>query len=205
MPQRDATATKARIMAAATAEFAAHGLAGARVDRIAVAAVTNKAQLYHYFGNKETLFDLVFDSYVQANLEAVPLDAEHLPEYGAAIYDYYLRTPNLIRLASWARLERTPAGDLFARWGGIDPAVVARIADAQAAGILVDTTAPLDLFCLTIAIAGTWAQAAINITATADDPPRENQRRREAVADTIRRAFCRPGGLQSARPGPERD
>lgn len=191
MPERDAAATRTRIMVAATAEFAAYGLAGARVDRIAATATTNKAQLYHYFGNKETLFDLVFDSYVQANLKAVPLDAEHLPEYAGAIYDYYLRTPALARLATWARLERTPTGDLFARWGGINPAVIARIADAQAAGILVDTTAPLDMFCLTIAIAGTWAQAAINITATAGDPAADNDRRRKAVEDAIRRAFCR--------------
>lgn len=190
---RDSAATKARIMAAATAEFAAHGLAGARVDRIATAATTNKAQLYHYFGNKDALFDLVFDSFVQANLNAVPLDAERLPEWGADIYDYYVANPALVRLASWARLERTPAGDLFMRWGGIDPAVVMRITGAQAAGILIDTIAALDIFCLTVAIAATWSQAAINITATQDDPPEEHERRRQAVAETIRRAFCRPG------------
>ena len=39
----DAQATKRRLLAAATAEFAAHGLAGARVDRIAAAARANKA------------------------------------------------------------------------------------------------------------------------------------------------------------------
>ena len=33
MPERDAAATKARIMAAATAEFATYGLAGARVEQ----------------------------------------------------------------------------------------------------------------------------------------------------------------------------
>ena len=38
MPPRDADAARARIMAAATAEFAEHGLAGGRVDRIATAA-----------------------------------------------------------------------------------------------------------------------------------------------------------------------
>lgn len=191
MTERDANATRARIMAAATAEFATYGLAGARVDRIAVAARTNKAQLYHYFGGKQTLFDLVFDAYVQANLDAVPLDARHLPAYAVAIYDYYLRTPNLVRLATWARLERTPTGDLFARWGGIDPTVLDRIADAQAAGVLVDSIAPLEVFCLTIAMSGTWAQAAITIAATAEDPPAEHARRRTALADAVRRSFCR--------------
>jgi AcrR family transcriptional regulator len=100
MPIRDADATRARIMAAATAEFAEHGLAGGRVDRIAAAARTNKAQLYHYFGNKETLFDVVFDRYVDLNLANVPLDADHLPEYAVDIYDYYLRDPVLGRPAT---------------------------------------------------------------------------------------------------------
>ena len=38
---RDAEASRARILDAATAEFAAFGLAGARVDRIADAADAN--------------------------------------------------------------------------------------------------------------------------------------------------------------------
>jgi AcrR family transcriptional regulator len=191
MPIRDADATRARIMAAATAEFAEHGLAGGRVDRIAAAARTNKAQLYHYFGNKETLFDVVFDRYVELNLANVPLDAEHLPEYAVDIYDYYLRDPVLVRLATWARLERTPTGDLFERTGGIDPQVVARVEVAQAAGILVDTVAALDLFSLTIGMASSWAQSSLTITATADDPEEVHTRRRAALAAAVRAAFCR--------------
>ena len=191
MPVRDADATRARIMAAATAEFAEHGLAGGRVDRIAVAARTNKAQLYHYFGNKDTLFDLVFDRYVQLNLSNVPLDAEHLPEYAVRIYDYYLRDPVLVRLATWARLERTPAGDLFARVGGIDPQVVARLEVAQAEGVLVEEVAPLDMFCLVIGMASAWAQSSLTITATADEPAAVHDARRTVLADAVRASFCR--------------
>ena len=46
---RDAQDTKRRILAAATEEFTKHGIAGARVDRIAAAANSNKAMLYAYF------------------------------------------------------------------------------------------------------------------------------------------------------------
>lgn len=42
--KRDAEATRCRILAAATAEFAAHGIAGARVDRIAKAAQSHKVR-----------------------------------------------------------------------------------------------------------------------------------------------------------------
>jgi AcrR family transcriptional regulator len=41
------------------AEFAEHGIAGARLDRIAATAKSNKAQTYHYFTSKEALFDAV--------------------------------------------------------------------------------------------------------------------------------------------------
>lgn len=188
---RDADATRSRILAAATEEFAEHGLAGARVDRIAAAAVSNKAQLYAYFGNKQSLFDVAFTTYVRANTDSIPLDATDLPGWVVAIFDNYLRDPVLVRLATWARLERTPTGDLFAPRGGINQWTLDRIAAAQADGTLLDTIEPLDLFSLVIAIAGTWAQASITVTATADDPHEDNERRRAALVETIRRAFCR--------------
>ncbi|HKP24807.1 MAG TPA: helix-turn-helix domain-containing protein, partial [Dongiaceae bacterium] len=45
-----------RIIEAAKQEFAAHGLAGARVDRIAANAGANKRMLYYHVGNKEDLY-----------------------------------------------------------------------------------------------------------------------------------------------------
>jgi AcrR family transcriptional regulator len=193
MPERDAAATRARILAAATAEFAEHGLAGGRVDRIAATARSNKAQLYHYFGNKESLFDAVFDAQVEANLHAVPLDADDLPGYAVALYDYYLGDPTLVRLATWARLERVPGGDLFVNQGGTDLTYVARIAMAQDAGRLVADVDPLDVFSLTIAMAGTWAQASITMTATPGDPAADHARRRASLAAAVRRAFVARG------------
>ena len=53
---RDAAATQQRIIEAATDEFAAHGISGARVDEIAARAGVNKRMLYYYFGSKEQLF-----------------------------------------------------------------------------------------------------------------------------------------------------
>src|ERR1700761_2103829 len=51
-----ATDTRSRILDAALREFAAHGLAGARTDRIAQSAGVNKALLYYYFDSKENLY-----------------------------------------------------------------------------------------------------------------------------------------------------
>jgi len=55
IPERS-TDTRSRILDSALAEFAAHGLAGARTDRIAQSAGVNKALLYYYFESKENLY-----------------------------------------------------------------------------------------------------------------------------------------------------
>ncbi|MEU0572320.1 TetR family transcriptional regulator [Nonomuraea sp. NPDC005983] len=54
--QRDPERTKARILRAAVAEFAAKGFAGARVSEIAAGAGVNKQLISYYFGGKEGLY-----------------------------------------------------------------------------------------------------------------------------------------------------
>lgn len=54
--QRDSARSRERILAAALREFSEHGLAGARVDRIARRARINKRMLYSYFGAKNELY-----------------------------------------------------------------------------------------------------------------------------------------------------
>lgn len=60
--QRDPERTRAAILAAATQEFTAKGLSGARVDTIAKRAGVNKRMLYHYFGDKEGLYLAVLEA-----------------------------------------------------------------------------------------------------------------------------------------------
>jgi TetR/AcrR family transcriptional regulator len=48
--------TRTRILDAATQEFSANGLAGARTERIAEAAGVNKALIYYYFRCKDDLY-----------------------------------------------------------------------------------------------------------------------------------------------------
>src|SRR5580692_1441213 len=54
--------SRAAILQAAAREFAEHGIAGARTDAIARAARVNKALLYYYFKDKETLYGAVLDN-----------------------------------------------------------------------------------------------------------------------------------------------
>ena len=53
--------SRAAILEAAAFEFAEHGIAGARTDTIAREARVNKALLYYYFKDKETLYGAVLD------------------------------------------------------------------------------------------------------------------------------------------------
>ncbi len=57
--------TKARILRAATEEFARHGYAGARIDRIARQAKANKALIYYHFTSKENLYRCVLENQVK--------------------------------------------------------------------------------------------------------------------------------------------
>jgi len=75
-----AAATRQRILEAAIAEFAAHGLAGARVDEIALRAEANKRMLYAHFGSKEDLWLVVLEHvYAAKREEERALDVDALP------------------------------------------------------------------------------------------------------------------------------
>ena len=59
--KRDAAQTRADIIRAATEEFAARGLKGARVDAIAKHTRTTRAMIYYYFASKERLYLAVLE------------------------------------------------------------------------------------------------------------------------------------------------
>lgn len=189
---RDAGATRRRLLDAATEEFAAHGIAGARVDRIAAAARSNKAQMYGFFGSKDGLFDAVLAEHFELIVNAAPLDGADLPGYATALYDAYLEHPRVVRLATWCRLERHPTGDLFA--DGVDHSAhkVAVVAAAQRDGHVDPTLDPADVLSVVIAMAMAWSPASILITAGPHEPEAVHERRRQGLAAAVRRAFA-PG------------
>jgi len=61
-----AVTSRDRVFAAAAAEFAARGYAGANVDRIARAARLNKAMIYYHFQNKLALYREILRDMFQA-------------------------------------------------------------------------------------------------------------------------------------------
>lgn len=99
--------TKARILGAALMEFSARGVAGARVDRIADAAVCNKNLLYVYFGSKEGLFLAVLDQYLARVYDGIPFTPDDLPGFAGRVFDFAMTRPDLMRLLAWSALEQS--------------------------------------------------------------------------------------------------
>lgn len=87
--------SRAAILQAAAQEFAEYGIAGARIDAIAREARVNKALLYYYFKDKETLHSAVLEgafSGLKATLFQV-LDSDLPPRrkimaYVGAYFDF---------------------------------------------------------------------------------------------------------------------
>lgn len=186
---RDGEASRRRLLDAATEEFAAVGIAGARVDRIAKAAAVNKAQMYQWFGSKDGLFDAVFARHLDRIIDVVPFTPYDLPGYAVALYDSYLDEPELVRLASWYRLERVPMGDLLAAFPGRATEKLAAVAKAQAEGRIVDDLAPADVYATIIAMAGIWSPVSATFTASRRDADDGHEARRTALRALVQRAL----------------
>ncbi|MHA6616967.1 TetR family transcriptional regulator [Pseudonocardia sp. DLS-67] len=180
-------ATRQRILDVATREFAEHGIAGARVERIVAAARTNKAQLYGYFGSKDGLFDAIFFGSLERIVNVVPIDAADLADWAVRLYDEYLRRPDLIRLATWARLERRPAGHLVDDADRLDDRKLRAIADAQEAGV-VRAGDPFDVLAMVIAMSMAWSPVSNVYAATAAEPPEVHEQRRTLLRESVTRA-----------------
>ena len=180
-------ATYQRILDAATKEFAEHGIAGARVERIVTAARTNKAQLYAYFADKKRLFHTIFFSSLDRITDAVPFDADDLADWAVRLYDEYLRRPDLIRLATWSRLECRPTGYLAETHEDYDEPKLAAIAEAQSAG-RVRSGNPFDIMAIVIAMSTAWSPVSNVYAATGDEPETVHESRRALLRDCVRRA-----------------
>jgi AcrR family transcriptional regulator len=179
---RDAEATRQRLIDAARAEFAEYGIAGARVDRIAANATANKAQIYHYFGSKDELFDAVWEALVQQVTDEAPIDVDDLPGYAVRLADGYAEHPDITRLITWQRLERS--GDPPHAFAVASTRSKAdEIAQAQADGRLPDRFEARVLLGLIIHLAAFWATSSPDVLAVVNVSAAK--RRRQVIRDAV--------------------
>lgn len=148
--------TKELLLAAATAEFSAKGLAGARVDRIAAAAGVNKERIYQYFGKKDELFDAVLAAEMIRVMTEVPIMGEGsaaFGEYAGRLFDRHTTDGVLPRLLFWEGLER--GGETVSRATRSDHCTVKV---AQVLDVLpgIDRTDAADLLITVITLCDGW-------------------------------------------------
>ena len=185
---RDSAATKERLLGAATEEFAAHGIAGARVDRIAAGARANKQLIYAYFGSKEQLFDAVVATSCGPLVQEVPFDPDDLPGYVGRLFDYLIEHPEVVRLVLWAGLERPTAIAPFE--ADSYRAKLKALTETQRDGRVDATFAPADLLALLLGLVGAWFTASEAIRTHDTKQPWSHKRlaqfRQAAVEATAR-------------------
>jgi AcrR family transcriptional regulator len=182
--KRDIQATKKRLLEAATKEFAQRGIAGARVDRIAELAGCSKALIYDYFGNKDLLFDAVYDALVVAFVQEVPIDTSDLAGYAGRLFDQYQACPEILRLASWDILERGGIGTQLEAIQTANQHKIAEIEKEQHDGRLSDRWSPAELLALIVGMSTIWFFATPEVIKLSTT---EISAQRHTITDAVRR------------------
>ncbi|OBI14114.1 MULTISPECIES: TetR family transcriptional regulator [unclassified Mycobacterium] len=179
---RNTTELRQEILAAARSEFAAYGLAGARIDRIARTAQASKERLYAHFGDKETLFREVVVTDAAEFFRSFQLRPEAIPEFVGDVYDVACSHPEFHRMITWSRLEGVTLEE---------PPVLendlATIAAAQAGGHVDPAWQPMDLMVLLFGIALAWANSPL---ANVPEGARVIARRRAAAVEAAARLIA---------------
>jgi TetR/AcrR family transcriptional regulator len=103
--RRQPEASRNAILQAALVEFGREGLAGARMDAIAAAAGVNKALLYYYFRDKETLYAAILDRFFSQLLDRIMAVAgqpgsagERFLSYARTHFDSIAESPYYARI-----------------------------------------------------------------------------------------------------------
>ena len=154
----DPESTRQRIFEAAIEEFAEHGNAGARVDRIAEKARANKESIYRYFGTKDELLRRVLDRYLDERGEQLLPKSQDLDGYAAGLFRYFAAHPEFLRLSLWEGLElgaRPDAGAMEHR-GRHYQEKLSSIAEQQRAGKIDPELDPRHLLVALLGIANYW-------------------------------------------------
>lgn len=190
-----ADSTRDRIVTAALSEFSRHGIAGARVERIAKAARTSKERVYAHFRSKEALYRFVVERELAAVVEATRLDTTDLPEYAGRVHDYFMSHPDHFRLMAWGNLEFPGSAA-----SPDDPThatvrhKVDQLRRAQQAGHLDPCWDPVDILVFVNQLAMSWA-GQLDLVEAAGDQVRDRSlaARRAAVVAAVQRLFPAAG------------
>lgn len=207
--------TKAAILHAALEEFAQEGIAGARTDEIARNAGVNKALLYYYFKDKDSLYAAVLEQVFAGLLNdvAAVLDRKDLAPrqklllYVETHFDYMGNSPLFPRVLQreFMRTGRNPtalASRIVDRFGR---PIYTKLMDLMGEGCETGDFHPCDPAQTVTSILGVIVFYFISITShqlmTSGDPftPERIAARRAAVVDFISAAVLSPKNVPKGK------
>lgn len=156
---RDAAQTRRAILDAAIAEFAAHGLSGARVDEIAARTSTTKRMIYYYFASKERLFAAVLEELYGGMRDAeAALELDDLPPADAmkrlveTTFDHHAAHPEFVRLVAVENIHEArhvaASATIRARNARVIATMTTLLRRGERAGVFRKGVDPFDLHML---------------------------------------------------------
>ncbi|GGE97268.1 TetR/AcrR family transcriptional regulator [Mycetocola zhadangensis] len=148
--------TRKVILDAAREEFAAHGLAGGRVERIAKAAGANVQRIYAYYSDKQGLFDAVVLDAAASLAEAIRTEHRDIDSLANAIFDFVVNDPANTRTMTWARLEREDEFFQLMDTGQSGVGAVSELARLQDAGLVTTDWDAVTILEALIALCEQW-------------------------------------------------
>jgi TetR/AcrR family transcriptional regulator len=197
--RRDPTLSRQLILSAAQDEFAAYGLNGARVDRIAQRVGASKNLIYHYFGSKDRLYLNALEAiYRQMRAEQDDLALQQLsPLEGmrrlvANTFDHFVRAPALIRLMSIENIHFArhlkKSKSVKALYAPLLRTIRSLLAKGQADGVFRRNVDAVDLYISMSGLAYFYLSNRHPLAWIFDQPldePKRLQQRRAHVVDVI--------------------
>ena len=191
----DPAGTRQRIFDAAVEEFAAHGSAGARVDRIAEKARANKESIYRYFGTKDELLQRVLDRFLDERGEQLLPHSRDMDAYAAGLFRYFAAHPEFLRLSLWEGLEfGAPHGSTVEHRRQHYQDKLASIAEQQQAGTIDPGLDPRHLLVVILGVANYWhvLPQLVRIIFGEEPDAATLERHEQFVAEAVRRIVAPP-------------
>jgi TetR/AcrR family transcriptional regulator len=153
--------TRTNILKAAAREFAANGLAGARVDAVAKASGCNKAMIYYFFASKDDLYlEVLEDAYSHMRRHERELDitdlepADGITKLVQFKFDYVSSHRGLISLLNAENVQKAKHLKRSKRLRDMHSPLVATLSQVLARGAAQGTFRPnIDPVQLYISIA----------------------------------------------------
>jgi TetR/AcrR family transcriptional regulator len=151
--QRDLARTREKLLAAAATEFAAKGLAGARVDTIARRARVNKRMLYYCFGSKRELYREILQSKLTERTQFLDSMPTNIEEALLHIYENSTGDTDFVRMLEWEALDSSPAARMVASDArhALFAKAMEKFGEAQKIGVIPADVDPRHLFISFIA------------------------------------------------------